>query len=324
MAILNVNSASFGDLSVSGSTILSGSSSRTLQVQGSGSAIFTISGSSGGIFEVGEGIATDVFTITSASVNLLNVAATKTTITGSLGVSGPINAASFTGSLFGSSSYAVTASYAMNGGGGAVASTLNYYNPFDAYLQVAGVIGQGSLQFQPMQVQDVAFDRVMVPINYSNASNSSFSMTVSMWMGTYTKNISTLSLVSSVSVSYNITNSGTVGSYSNYGGMRLLSIPMGATNTLAQGQYYVGMLSRTTTGGGAGMTMSNMQVSQINSSFSGIFGQASAVTAQYTRGLGMYSATTNAMPSSVGFNQLTGNSSAYLRQPIFYMVNGTV
>jgi hypothetical protein len=40
------------------------------------------------------------------------------TITGSIDVSGSITAFSFTGSLQGTSSYALTASYAMNGGGG--------------------------------------------------------------------------------------------------------------------------------------------------------------------------------------------------------------
>lgn len=228
------------------------------------------------------------------------------------------------GSLAFTGSLQVTGNISLNGsaigaGGGGV--TLSYYNNLDAYQQVAAQIGQGSLQMQPYQPPAVQFDRIAIPVNYSNVSNSSNSMTVSFWMGTYTRNVSTLSLASSVSTSYNITNSGTVGSYSLYGGMRLLT--MGYTNTLTEGQYYVGMLSRTTTGGGAGMTMSNMVASQINSTFSGVFGVASATSAQYTRGLGMYSATTNAMPSSIGFNQLVGQSSQYIRQPLFYVVSQT-
>lgn len=39
-------------------------------------------------------------------------------VTGSLDISGSVTATSFTGSLFGTASYAITASYAMNGGGG--------------------------------------------------------------------------------------------------------------------------------------------------------------------------------------------------------------
>jgi hypothetical protein len=73
-------------------------------------------------------------------------------------------------------------------------------------------------------------------------------------------------------------------------------------------------------------------VSQLNSSFFGLFGQAYDLTAQYTRGLGFYSTSTNALPSSVGLSQLygaatytTANASAtnVLRQPIFYLVSQT-
>lgn len=213
----------------------------------------------------------------------------------------------------------ITLSY--TGGGGAEA-TLSYFNPQDAYVQVAGQLGQGSLLMQPMQAPNVQFDRVMIPINFTGATNSSGSFTVSFWMGTYTRNDSTLSLASSQSTSYNVTMSGTAGSYSQYGGMRLLS--MGTTGTLNAGQYWVGVVSRTTTAGAAGMTMSNMLASQINSSFSGIWGEASNATVQYTRGLGRYSATTSGMPAAVAFSELQGNSSAFLRQPLFYMVSGTV
>lgn len=230
------------------------------------------------------------------------------------------------GSLAFTGSLNVTGNISLNGsalgtGGAGGGVTLSYYNNLDAYVQLATQIGQGSLQMQPYQPPNVQFDRIAIPVNYSNASNSSNSFTVSIWMGTYTRNVSTLSLASSVSTSYNITNSGTLGSYSLYGGMRLLTI--GNTNTISEGQYYIGMLSRTTTGGGAGMTMSNMVISQINSSYSGLFGAASNNSAQYTRGLGMYSATTNAMPSSIGLSQLIGNSSAYLRPPAFYVVSQT-
>lgn len=225
------------------------------------------------------------------------------------------------GVTFGMNGSTLTASANAGGGGGV---TYNYFNPQDAFIQVTGQLGQGSLFMQPSKFPNVQYDRIMIPFNYSNASNSSNSFTVSVWMGFYTRTSATMSLLTSYSTSYNITNSGTAGSYSRYGGMRLLSIGLGgATDTLNEEQYYIAMLSRTTTAGGAGMSMSNMLASQINSSFSGIFGTASNATVQYTRGLGMYSATTSAMPASIAFSQLTGNSSAYLRQPLFYVVNGT-
>jgi hypothetical protein len=333
MAVFYTDTGSFGEVMVSGS----------------GEGILSVSGSSGPLLSVSDITAgANVFQLTSASVHLFKVDQSKNVqISGSLIVTGSI---SLNGSAIGGGNLAVAAggstntvsqlvfsnangvSFGLNGstltataaGGGGGGTTYNYFNPQDAYLQVAGQLGQGSLHIQPSKLPNVQFDRIVIPFNYSNATNSSNSFTVSLWMGFYTRDVSTLNLLSSYSTSYNITNSGTVGSYSLYGGLRLLSISITNTVTLAEEQYYVGMLSRTTTGGGAGMSMSNMLASQLNSSFSGVFGVASNVTVQYTRGLGMYSATTSAMPVSVRFNQLTGNSSAYLRQPLWYVVNGTV
>ncbi len=203
----------------------------------------------------------------------------------------------------------------------APAITWSYFNPLDAYLQVTGVLGQSSLFIQPMQAPNVQFDRVLVPTMYSNNTSGTGSYTVSLFMGTYTRNNSTLSLLSSNSTSYNMSNNGTVGSYSLYGGIRLMS--MATTGTLTEGQYYVGMMSMTATGGLLAASMSNIVASQQNSSFSGIFGQASITSAQYTRGLGRYSVATAGIPNAIGFTDIQGNSSAFIRQPLFYMVSGT-
>lgn len=234
-------------------------------------------------------------------------------------LSGSLN---FTGSLNVTGSIYLNGSSVGTGGGGGAAFTANYYNPKEGAIQVATQVGQGSLHMQPMLVpQAVAFDRIVLPVAYSNTTNSSNSMTVSFYAGIYTNNNSSLSLASSVSTSYNITNSGTAGSYSLYGGTRNLYI--GTTGTIPAGMYYIGFLSRTTTGGGAGMTMSNFIASQQNASYSGGFGVASATSVQMTQGLGMYSATTNAMPSSIGLNQLIGQSSAYIRPYVFALSNAT-
>lgn len=230
----------------------------------------------------------------------------------------------YTGSLLVTGGMSINGTAVGTGGLTGVSNTFtaNYYNPKEGAIQVATQVGQGSLHMQPMTIpQAVRFDRIIVPIAYSNATNSSNSFTVSFWAGFYTNNNSSLSLATSVSTSYNVTNSGTAGSYSIYGGTRNLFI--GTTGTISAGAYYLGLLSRTTTGGGAGMTMSNFIVSQVNNSFSGVFGAASNTSAQMTQGLGMYSATTNAMPNSIGFNQLVGQSSAYLRPYVFALSNAT-
>jgi hypothetical protein len=198
--------------------------------------------------------------------------------------------------------------------------TLSYYNPNDGYIQVAAQIGQSSLQFQPAQFPDVQFDRVAIPINYSNATNSSGTVTVSMYFGVYTRNASTLSLLSNISTAQVVTNSGTVGSYTQLSGMRLMTIPF--TGTFTEGQYYIGIGSRTAAAAGTA-TISNFVLSQINTNFLGIFGVGSAASVQYTRGLGVYSATFTSLPASVAFSQIQGTASQFLRRPAFYVVSQT-
>jgi hypothetical protein len=204
------------------------------------------------------------------------------------------------------------------GGGGA---TYSYYSPQDAYLQVPGQQGQGTLHLQPTPAPNVTFDRAVFPISFSGATNSTASITLSMYMGIYTRTGSTLSLSTSVSGSQAITHSGTANSSLNLG-LRLFT--MGASFSLSEAQYVVGIMSRSATGG-ANASLSQILASQANTNFSGLWGQASTVsTVQYTRGLGVYSASTSALPASVGFSQMHGTNSNVLRQPLFYLVNGTV
>ena len=60
-----------------------------------------------------------------------------------------------------------------------------------------------------------------------------------------------------------------------------------------------------------------------HSSFSGIFGQSTNATDQYTRGLGRFSTTTANLPSSVAISEIQGAQPAYIRPPLFYVVSQT-
>lgn len=233
---------------------------------------------------------------------------------------------SFTGSfLITNSNSAISLNGSILGTGGitnvSMPYTANYYNPKENAVQVATQVGQGSLHMQPALINvPVQFDRMVLPVAYSNLANRSNTFSVSFYAGFYTNNNSTLSLSTSLSTSYAISNSGTQGIYSSVGGTRNLSI--GGTGIINPGMYYVGILSSTDTNG-TGMTMSNFIQSQLNISFSGTFGISSATSAQMTQGLGMYSAVTNALPSTIGLNQINGLSSVYLRPYVFALSNGT-
>jgi hypothetical protein len=111
MAIFYTDTGSLNRLEVSGSVLISGS----------GNSILSISGSSGGLLEVSDLTAeANVFQITSASIDIFTIHSNKkVAITGSL-----IATEGITGSLFGtasqatSASYSLTASFALNAGGG--------------------------------------------------------------------------------------------------------------------------------------------------------------------------------------------------------------
>lgn len=204
--------------------------------------------------------------------------------------------------------------------GAPAGATLSYYNPQDGYLQVTGQQGQGTLHMQPSPAPNVVFDRAVFPVVFTGATASTASVSLSMWLGVYTRTVSTLSLLMSFSTSGALTHSGTANSSQNVG-VKLFT--MGATSSLSEGQYFMGILSRTASAG-ANATISQMLASQQASNLSGFWGQANNATIQYTRGLGAYTATTGALPSSVALSQLNGTASLVLRQPLFYFVSGTV
>jgi hypothetical protein len=129
MPIFYTDTASFNLLSVTGSTIMSGSSNATtLQLIGSGSTILSVSGSGGGIFSITDVAATDstLFSVSTGSIDIFTVESLKNVrISGSLIVTGSITSslqgtASFatSASMAISSSFATTASFALNAGGG--------------------------------------------------------------------------------------------------------------------------------------------------------------------------------------------------------------
>lgn len=182
--------------------------------------------------------------------------------------------------------------------------------------------GQASLQFDPeILPAPVQFDRLIFGLFNTNSSNSSGSHTLSFWVGFYTRNVSSLSLLTSSSSSTALTHSGTAGSYSLYSGQRLFTIPM--TTTLSQGDYWVAFLSRTTSGGANG-SYSNIAGSAHASNFFGHFGSSHATSVQFTLGQGQYSATTSGMPASVAFSQINGSNSAVFRPTILMLGSSTV
>jgi hypothetical protein len=238
-----------------------------------------------------------------------NIAAGGSTIT-----SGTVVFSNSNGVSFGLNGSTMTASIIPN-------ATYDGWAPYADLMMVAGQQGQGTLYFEPEHSPYYVQDRVGVPIAYSNANNSTGSVTVSYWMGFYTQNGSTLSLSASTSFSTGFTFSGTAGSYSLFSGMRLLTFPWNLT--VPESEVYIGHLSRTSTAG-ANASISQMLVSNVASNFVGFFGQSHNTTQQWTQGQGVYTATTSGMPNSVAFSQLRGSDSNNFRAPAVMFINSTV
>jgi len=216
-----------------------------------------------------------------------------------------------------SSGINLSLSVAAPGGGAAV--TLSGYDGYANNELLAAAGGQATLWIDRIDLPiALQFDRVGLRITHSNATNSSGSATISVWCGFSTRNASTLSSYASTSFTTAITQSGTVGSYSNYGGIKILPIPW--TTTITAGNYWFGIVTRTTTGG-ANMTFGNLVNSQIASTMSGYFGSGSNATAGIRLAVGVYSATTAGLPTAISITQINGNSSVFLRQPAYLFMS---
>ena len=190
-------------------------------------------------------------------------------------------------------------------------------------LWVTTVAGQSTVMVEPMDVPlAFKFDRVLQPIFMTATSNLSGSHTLSFHVGIFTRNGSTLSLLSSTSTTYALTHSGTAGSYSRWSGLRFMSIPW--TGTLTAGNYWMAFLSRTTTAGAGGASYSQMALSRLNSNIVGHFNTAALTLGiQFPEGLGTYNAGVSTMPGSMGFSDLRGTASQAIRPLVYYFASDT-
>lgn len=219
------------------------------------------------------------------------------------------------GVSFGLNGSTVTASVAP--AGGVIASG---YSPHGDYPLVVGAVGQGTLALDPDIFPDLTLNQVAIPINFSAATNSTGSFTISNWIGLYSRSNSSLSRAHSTSFTAAITFSGTANSAS-YHGWRNLTYPW--STSVSGGRYWIAQIVSTTTGG-ANCSFSQYLASQVNTNFSGAFGVATNATAQFTLGQGFYSAATGALPVSMAFTQIQGTNSLAQRFPIVQFGFNTV
>ena len=190
------------------------------------------------------------------------------------------------------------------------------FQPTEYLVWTNGQHGQASLAIHPVTAPNVVFSQIGMNVIFSGSTNATATVSYTFNFGIYTRAVSSISLVSSTSFSGTINHSGTVNG-SLYNGQRMVTAPW--TSTLTKGDYWIGIQSSTTFAGTNSISFSQVIATQIASIFSGILGNASAATAQASLGLGYYSATTGAMPTSIGFSEITGTLQFGMRPPIYQL-----
>lgn len=206
-------------------------------------------------------------------------------------------------------------------GGKLFPEPLQFYQPTDNYVSWAtSAIGNGSVVIAPFQIQQpgvFSVADVFVSNSYSatNAASSQ-AQTVSMSVGLFSKNASTLSLVNSGSQTYAFTVTGSSSSAS-YQGLKNLTVPV--SFNLFEGNYWLAVVSSTSSAGNAiAAGFSNVVASFAGglSAYSGVFGAATAASQQPILGYGAMSATTSVFPSSIAFSDIVGSAIGNTCRPI--------
>lgn len=287
VAFSNSNSVSFG---MNGSTV---------------TASFSASQQTIGLFAVGN--TTQVSSV-SRSLSAVSVSGQGGVSVGYsnsvLGISGPgISSISATG----------LASVSVNGSTisiGVPGSLESVWKPPYWGQQTPNQIGNGTVQVFPAIV-DGPFTAsradMFVSLSASLIPLTSYAGTLSAYIGIYTRNASTLSLASSGSQTYSFSNSNN-NNTTAFVGYRNVSVPINVNG--APGDAWIAVMTQTASAGTNGWTGSNMVFAGAASPIAGLIGSSNAASQQPMLGLGIFSVSSAALPSSMAFSAIVGSNSA--------------
>ena len=207
-------------------------------------------------------------------------------------------------------------------------TTASFFFPYSARMMgTVAPISTGRPNqplFVPLVMPNVQFQSAGVLFKMSNSTNSTGSITLSMFLAYYTRNGDTLSMLESTSTTRGITFSGSVNN-STMNATRLL--PVAWTKTITAGNYWWGFLYRSTTAGAGGANASLIDIAVsggTSGTYSGLFGVANNSTAQMFIGQGRYSTTSNALPGSVAFTEIIGSDTNFCRPFVFVLLSQSV
>jgi fibronectin-binding autotransporter adhesin len=171
--------------------------------------------------------------------------------------------------------------------------------------------GAGSVQVYPaIAAFPFSASRVDMMISASAAvlAVSTQAQTLSMFVGLYSLNASTLTLLSSGSQSYAMANSSNA-SNASITGIRRLSAPMNVNYT-GGFDLFIGVMTNTTFANTNGISFSNVVVPLgPGQQLQGLIGQVPANSMQFVPGQGLWSTTSAGMPSSMAISAISGAGS---------------
>jgi hypothetical protein len=256
-----------------------------------------------------------------AGGGIASLANSQTTYTSGLVILSAQANVTIASSVDGASQYFRVSAPAPGGGAG---GTIHFTSVGNNASFSFHTLGAGSVALQQMPLQcELQIDRAVLPVSVSviTGTNSSGSVTLSLYAGFFSKNANTLSLVTSATTSYTGYNTSN-GSTASYSGIRMLSIPFAAT--LSAGDYWFALMTRITTAGNSVFAVSNMVASNLSTVASGLWGAASNASVQiFGLGVGHLSVTSAAMPGSIAFADIQ-LSNYYRRQlPCVMLGSGT-
>ena len=195
---------------------------------------------------------------------------------------------------------------------GAAIPQLSFFQPLGpAQNTTVTQNGLGSVQVYPaIAAFPFSASRVdmMASVSLSALVLSTQAQTLSLYVGLYSLNGSTLSLASSGSQSYAWTNNSN-GSSASLSGIRRFSAPINVNYT-GGFDLFVGMMSNTTFANSNAISLSNVVVPLgPGPQLQGLIGQTQVNSMQFVPGQGFYSASSAALPSSIGLSQISGAGS---------------
>lgn len=195
---------------------------------------------------------------------------------------------------------------------GAAIPQLSFFQPLGP-VQSTTVTqnGLGSVQVYPaIAAFPFTASRVdmMASVSLAALAASTEAQTLSMYVGLYSLNGSTLSLASSGSQSYAWTNN-SGGSSASLSGIRRFSAPINVNYT-GGFDLFVGMMTNTTFANTNGISLSNVVMPLgPGPQLQGLIGQTQVNSMQFVPGQGFYSASSAGLPSSMGLSQILGAGS---------------